>query len=72
MSHAHCLIFMLGAAIKDVCTLGEGGISNIADKSGEGGDLAVSEHHFQCGLWKREEGKRKGREKIISSSSSCV
>ena len=43
--------------MKDVCTLGEGGVSNNAEKGGQGekGGLAVSGHLFQCGLCKREE-----------------
>ena len=37
---------------------GREGASNNAEKSrqGEGGGLAVSGHHFQCGLCKREKG----------------
>ena len=46
------------SSVKDVCTLGEGGVRNNADKSGqgEGGGVAVCGHPFQCGFWKRKEG----------------
>ena len=48
----------MGSSIKNVLTLGEGGVSYDADKSGqwEGEGLAAGGHPFQCGLWKREEG----------------
>ena len=48
----------MGHLIKDFCTLGREGANNDTGKSGqgEGRDLAVCGHPFQCGLWKREEG----------------
>ena len=40
------------SSVKDVCTLGEGGVRNNADKSGQGerGRVAVCGHPFQCGF----------------------
>ena len=48
----------MGSSMKDVCVLGEGrGLAKMLKKwTGEGGGLAVSGHHFQCGLCKRYEG----------------
>jgi len=60
---------MLGASIKDIHTLGEGGVSNNADKRRWGGcGLAVSWHPFQCSFFKRGDDHLKD----TSSSYSVV
>ena len=46
----------MGASSKDVRSFAEGGDSNIAEKSGQGGGLAKSGHSLQSVQCKREEG----------------